>query len=131
MSHNLEKSEYKSTGTVCCRKSTYDGEEEGPDNDCEIRIIIRACVLDIPGRIEDRAKTLGHIFVLQEYDRSLNCTPTNEAFDAVHILEPQMSRNPVRAWFMYDLNVTQARSETEQSRLRHKAYLACYDGANL
>ena len=97
----------------------------------ERRIIIHARVQDIPGRIEDRAKVLGASFVQQKYGRPLNWNLRSTIFDAVHIVPPQMSQHAVKAWFIYDLNVRQFKSKTEQSELPHETYKAVHDGTDL
>ena len=101
------------------------------DGEPEIRIVIHARVQDIPGRVENRAKVLDASFVQQTYGQSLNWNLQSKVFDAVHIVPLQMSRQTIKAWFIYDLNVRQVRSKTEQSKLSHKTYKATHDGTDL
>ena len=90
----------------------------------ECRIIIRAQVLDIPGPVTVRAKTLGASFVRQKCGRALNWNPECETFDAIHLLEKQFSGNQIAAWFMYDLNVTDVRDKKQLPYIKHRVFQA-------
>ena len=88
------------------------------------RIIIRACVTDVPGDPLRRATTLGEIFAGQVLGRPLRRLPHVTEYDGVHFLPDYSSEQPVRRWFMYDLNVRCRLSKDELLAIPYRVYLA-------
>ena len=93
----------------------------------ESRIIIRARVTDIPGDPYRRPITLGDLFCTQVLRRSFNTTITASSFDFVNIPQGFDSDDPVKRWFIYDLNVA-CRPEPQDllERVPHQVYQASF-----
>jgi hypothetical protein len=70
------------------------------------RIIMRACVTDIPGDPSARSHRLGCDACSQILGRPLSVKAQTEGFDYVHVLPNFDSKNDVKAWFLYDFNFT-------------------------
>ncbi|QDS68495.1 hypothetical protein FKW77_010862 [Venturia effusa] len=73
----------------------------------QTRTIIKACVTDIPGDVLKRPFTLGELFCSKILNRQLNTRIPKADFDAVHIPGGYDSPDPLRRWFIYDLNVVE------------------------
>lgn len=95
------------------------------DDGKESRIIIRARVTDIPGDVCRRPITLGEVFCKEILGRSFNTRPSASRFDAVHIPPGFDSDQPVKRWFILDLNVACNLDKQELlERVIHKVYQA-------
>jgi hypothetical protein len=91
----------------------------------ERRIVIHARVTDIPGDPRERDITLGQLFSAKVPCRSFQQKITPEGYDHV-VIPPQFdSEEPVKRWFIYDLNVKGKKTREELLRTPHKVYLAC------
>jgi len=90
----------------------------------QTRVIIRACVKDIPGDVLRRPITLGELFCTKIFNRKLNTRIQSSGFDAVHIPQGFDSEEPVRRWFIYDLNVVTELGEEELLGIPHFVYQA-------
>jgi hypothetical protein len=73
----------------------------------QTRIVIKACVTDIPGDVRRRPITLGELFCTKILNRKLDTRIQRTGFDAVHIPGGFDSEKPLRRWFIYDLNVVE------------------------
>ncbi|RFU25280.1 hypothetical protein B7463_g11064, partial [Scytalidium lignicola] len=89
-----------------------------------IRVIIRVCVTDIPGNPLERVYQLGSDFCTQMLARPFRTKVQEEGYDAMHILPNFDPKNSVKAWFLYDFNVTRPLSKEEVLQIQHEAYLA-------
>jgi hypothetical protein len=91
----------------------------------ESRIIIRVRVTDIPGDLCRRPFTLGEILCTEILGRSFNTKPSASKFDSVHIPPGFDSDQPVKRWFIYDLNIACRLEEKELlARIPHYVYQA-------
>ncbi|KAH8698129.1 hypothetical protein GQ44DRAFT_718427 [Phaeosphaeriaceae sp. PMI808] len=88
------------------------------------RIIIKACVTDIPGDVCRRPITLGEIFCHKVLNRQLNTRIQESGFDAIHIPGGFDSKRPLRRWFIYDLNVVEELGKDELNTISHSVYQA-------
>lgn len=93
-----------------------------------LRVIIRACVTDIPGNKFARPAHLARDFSEQMRKRPFNNNLKDECHDSEHILPGFDSDDPVRAWFIIDFNVTRSLSKEEVLALPHEVYLASRQG---
>lgn len=89
-----------------------------------LRVIIRVCVTDIPGNPLERPYNLGSDFSTQILDRPLSIKVQAGGYDAMHFLPNFDSGNTVRAWFLYDFNVTAPLNKEEVLVIPHEVYLA-------
>jgi hypothetical protein len=90
----------------------------------QTRIIIKACVTDIPGEVLKRPITLGKLFCIKILNRELNTHIQRSGFDAVHVLGGYDSQTPLRRWFIYDLNVVEEIGKDELLTVPHSIYQA-------
>lgn len=89
-----------------------------------LRVIIRVCVTDIPGDPVERAYRLGCDFCEQILQRPLCIKIQAGGYDAVHLLPNFDSCNSVKAWFLYDFNVTSRLDKKQILMIPHEVYLA-------
>ncbi|KAH9208897.1 hypothetical protein DL95DRAFT_372767 [Leptodontidium sp. 2 PMI_412] len=89
-----------------------------------LRVIIRVRVMDIPSEPEARVRYLGNSFCQQILGRQMNHDSKAECHDAEHCLPNFDSKHDVKAWFLYDFNVTRSFDKEEVTRIPHKVYLA-------
>lgn len=89
-----------------------------------LRVIIRVRVMDIPSERNARVRCLGNNFCEQILGRHMNHDLKAERHDAEHCLPNFDSENDVRAWFLYDFNVTGPVDKAEVTKIPHKVYLA-------
>ncbi|KAJ5040350.1 uncharacterized protein L3040_006006 [Drepanopeziza brunnea f. sp. 'multigermtubi'] len=92
------------------------------------RVIIRACVTDIPGDPHARPHRLGRDFCQQILSRPYADDLQAECHDATHILPNLDAPNEGRAWFMYDFNVVGPLSKQEILAIPHSVYHATRRG---
>ncbi|KAH7317667.1 hypothetical protein BKA65DRAFT_541701 [Rhexocercosporidium sp. MPI-PUGE-AT-0058] len=92
------------------------------------RVIIRVCVTDIPGNPQERVYKLGRDFCQQILHRSFNNNLQDACHDAMHFLPNFDSENDVKAWFIYDFNVTKPLSKEEILAVPHAVYHATRQG---
>ena len=90
------------------------------------RVIIKAQVTKIEGTPEERVKNLGQIFGSHVLERSLNFQKDRVPHDEMHFLPRCDSKEPVEAWFMYDLNYSGELSKDELRKVPHEVYLASF-----
>ena len=93
-----------------------------------LRVIIRVCVTEIPGERENRVYCLGTDVCRQLLNRPLNNNLQDECHDAMHFLPNFDSENDVRAWFIYDFNVTGSLERAQILEIQHKVYHATRQG---
>jgi hypothetical protein len=96
--------------------------------DDPLRVIIKACVTDIPGDKLARSTTLAQVFSEQVRKRPFNNNLKAKCHDSEHILPLFDSDNAVRTWFIIDFNVTCELSKEEVLALPHEVYLATRQG---
>jgi hypothetical protein len=96
--------------------------------DDPLRVIIRACVTDIPGNKFARSTRLAQDFSEQIRKRPFNNNLKAECHDSEHILPRFDSDDAVRAWFIIDFNITRSLSKEEILALPHEVYLATRQG---
>ncbi|KAH8585954.1 hypothetical protein B0O99DRAFT_93701 [Bisporella sp. PMI_857] len=89
-----------------------------------LRVIIRVRVMDIPSGRNARVRCLGNIFCQQILSRQMNHDLKAECHDAEHCLPNFDSKYDVKAWFLYDFNVTGPLDKAEVMKIPHKVYLA-------
>lgn len=95
------------------------------DPDEEIRIIIHARVTDIPGELGRRYLTLIELFAKKLMDRPFQRQITPDGYDGSTIPPDFDSDQPIKRWFIYDLNVKGPKTREELVATTHKVYLAC------
>ncbi|KAH7317361.1 hypothetical protein BKA65DRAFT_557563 [Rhexocercosporidium sp. MPI-PUGE-AT-0058] len=88
------------------------------------RVIIRVRVMDIPADVQKRVSRLGRDFCQQILQRPFNNNLQDECHDAMHFLPNFDSENDVKAWFVYDFNVTRPLSKEEVLTIQHNVYHA-------
>ncbi|TAQ89993.1 hypothetical protein B7494_g1667 [Chlorociboria aeruginascens] len=86
--------------------------------DDPLRVIIRACVTDIPGNKFARSTRLAQDFSEQVRKRPFNNNLKAECHDSEHILPRFDSDDAVRAWFIIDFNVTRSLIFLPKDRFR-------------
>lgn len=89
--------------------------------------MIRAHVLQIPGVKEGRPHALGQIAFPCILGRSLQTT-LDTGFDAVHYAGNFDSEEDVKAWFMYDVGVTEKVDRKALEEIPLRCYLAHHEG---
>ncbi|KAJ5348205.1 hypothetical protein MYU51_011051 [Penicillium brevicompactum] len=94
------------------------------------RVIIYACVTDIVGSPQRRHLRLGEDLCMM-MNRPFQAALSPAGYDHVHIPADFDSENPIRRWFIVDLNVTQALSREEVSHIPHQVYLASRQNGKL
>ena len=90
----------------------------------QTRVIIYACVTDLPGNPQARHYTLGDLFCKQVLKRHLNAKLQVSGYDHMYIPPGFDSDQPVKRWFIYDLNVTGRLKEEELLAIPHMVFLA-------
>jgi hypothetical protein len=96
--------------------------------DEEMRVIIRVRVTDIPGDMCRRHTTLGEMFSEKVLFRPIKQNITPDGYDGIVLLPGFDSPNPVKAWFVYDLNVKGKKTQEELLMTTHKVFLASKQG---
>jgi hypothetical protein len=95
------------------------------DYSTEMRVIIRACVTDIPGEPRGRYTALGNMFCIQFLGRPLNARPNPSCYGGVYMLDGFDSDKPVKRWFIYDINVKCPYTQEKLPlNVTHKVFLA-------
>ncbi|TVY88610.1 hypothetical protein LAWI1_G008530 [Lachnellula willkommii] len=89
-----------------------------------LRVIIRVRVMDIPSERNARVRCLGNSFCQQVLGREMNLDFKARCYDAEHCLPNFDSKYDIKAWFLYDFNVTGTLDKAEVMKIRHKVYLA-------
>jgi hypothetical protein len=90
----------------------------------QTRIIIKACVTDIPGDVGERPIALGNLFCTNVLQRKLNTAIQKSGFDAVHIPGGFDSEKPLKRFFIYDLNVVEELDKGQLLTIPHFVYQA-------
>ncbi len=93
-------------------------------NSAQTRVFIRACVTDIPGEMSRRPNTLGQIFCSEVLHRDFNKDIKLSGFDSVHIPPGFESLQPIKRWFVCDLNVVSELGKEELLAIPHLVYHA-------
>ena len=88
----------------------------------QTRIIIKACVTDIPGNPQGRFSLLGDLFCQEFLGRNLDILYQGSSYDHVHIPCDFDSDQPIRRYFIYDLNITGTLQKEELLQLPHLVY---------
>ncbi|TAQ88810.1 hypothetical protein B7494_g2867 [Chlorociboria aeruginascens] len=88
------------------------------------RVIIRAWVTDIPADPQERVYCLGRDVCQQILYRPFNNNLQDKCHDAMHFLPNFDSENNVKAWFIYDFNVTGPLSKAAVLTIPHEVYQA-------
>jgi methylsterol monooxygenase len=92
------------------------------------RIIIYVCVADIPGSPQRRHIALGDAVCRDLLNRKFHATLHPAVYDHVHIPPDFDSVIPLKRWFIFDLNVREALSYNDVTRMPHLVYLASRQG---
>ena len=87
-----------------------------------IRIVIRARVTDIPGKPLDRFYTLGQLFCKQTPKGSFDEDPEHSPHDHAHVPGGFDSDEPLKRYFIYDLNIDQF---LDTKDVPYQVFLAC------
>jgi hypothetical protein len=90
----------------------------------QTRVIIYACVTDVPGNPQARHHTLRDLFCNQVLKRPLSATLQVSGYDNIYIPPGFDSDQPVKRWFIYDLNVTGTLEDDELLAIPHMVFLA-------
>jgi hypothetical protein len=93
-----------------------------------LRVIIRVCVTDIPAKPVERVYRLGRDFCQQILHRPFNKNLQDECHDAMHFLPNCDSEKNVKAWFLYDFNVTGPLDKVQVLAIPHEVYHATRQG---
>jgi hypothetical protein len=88
----------------------------------QTRIIIKACVTDIPGNPQGRFSLLGDLFYQEFLRRNLDILYQGSSYNYVHIPCGFDSDQPIRRYFIYDLNITGTLQKEELLQLPHLVY---------
>lgn len=80
--------------------------------------------MDIPSGRFARARCLGDSFCEQVLGRKMNHDIQAKCHDADHCLPNFDSENDVKAWFLYDFNVTRPLDKLEVIEIPHRVYHA-------
>ncbi|KAL4936217.1 hypothetical protein BDV06DRAFT_233630 [Aspergillus oleicola] len=95
------------------------------------RVVIYALVTDIPGIPERRFTTLGEMFCEQILGRGLDRAVKPSSYDFVHIPPDFDSEDPIKRWFIMDLNVREELSREDVQHLPHLVYLASWQQGHM
>jgi methylsterol monooxygenase len=95
------------------------------------RIIIYACVTDIDGCPQRRHAKIGEDFCATILNRGFNPTLHQAGYDHVHIPANFDSQQPLKRWFILDLDVVQTLSQEDVLQLPHEIYLASQQNGKL
>lgn len=88
------------------------------------RIVIYACLTDIDGCPQGRHVNVGKDFCQAVLNRPFNSTLRPDGYDHVHIPGDFDSQEPLKRWFILDLDVTRPLNKEDVLRLPHQVYLA-------
>ena len=78
------------------------------------------------GKTRVKGYRLGRDFCQETLKRPFNKSLQDECHDAMHLLPKFDSENEVKAWFLYDFNVTGPLGRREVFTIRHEVYLATW-----
>ncbi|KAF1991386.1 hypothetical protein K402DRAFT_322753 [Aulographum hederae CBS 113979] len=92
------------------------------------RVIIQACVTDIPGCPRKRFHVLGDDFCQYRLGRSFQWQVSVSGYDGCLILADCDSDEPLKRWFVYDFHVKTLLTEEEVLGLPHEVYRASRQG---
>ncbi|EAU31844.1 predicted protein [Aspergillus terreus NIH2624] len=93
------------------------------------RVIVYTCVTDIPGDPQRRHNTLGQALCKQVFGREFHAELRPSSYDHVHIPADFDSDQPLKRWFIFDLNVKDQITVEAVSQIPHAVYLAsCQSG---
>lgn len=95
------------------------------------RIVIYARVTDIDGCPQGRHVKIGEEFCENILSPPFRPSVHPEGYDHVHIPGDFDSQEPLKRWFILDLDVTQPLSEEDVLQLPHQVYLASQQGGKL
>ncbi|KAL4943989.1 hypothetical protein BDV06DRAFT_220758 [Aspergillus oleicola] len=93
-----------------------------------MRIVVCVCVSDIPGNPQARHIALGDAVCRDLFSRKLHTTVCPAVYDHVHIPGDFDSDQPLKRWFIFDLNVKETLSRNDVTRLPHLVYRASREG---
>ncbi|KAL4923064.1 sterol desaturase family protein [Aspergillus undulatus] len=93
-----------------------------------MRVIVRACVSDIPGNPQGRHIALGDAVCRDLLSRRFHATLSPAVYDHVHIPGEFDSELPLKRWFIFDLNVKEPLSRNDVTQLPHLVYRASRQG---
>ncbi|KAJ0419686.1 hypothetical protein BJY00DRAFT_285740 [Aspergillus carlsbadensis] len=91
-----------------------------------LRAVVYANVTDIPGNPQRRHNTLSEAFCEHVLNREFCMTYEPSCYDHVHIPPDFDSHNPLKRWFIIDLNVKEPLSRESVVQIPHLVYLASY-----
>lgn len=89
-----------------------------------VRAVVYANVTDIPGNPQRRPDTLAEAFCSQVLGREFNPTLQPSSYDHVHIPAEFDSDQPLKRWFIIDINVKEQLTTESVKRIPHQVYLA-------
>jgi len=92
----------------------------------QTRVIIRACVTDIPSEMSWRPNTLRQIFCSEVLHRDFNKDIKLSGYDSMHISPGFESLQPIKQWFVCDLNVVSELGKEELLVIPHLVYHASW-----
>lgn len=95
------------------------------------RIVIYARVTDITGCPRRRYLTLGEAFCANVLGHEYHYDLDPAGYDHVHIPADFCSSEPLKRWFILDLDVMQPLTKEEVSQLPHEVYLASLQDGEL
>lgn len=95
------------------------------------RIVIYVCVIDIDGCPQRRHVKIGEDFCDLVLKRAFNPTLHPAKYDHIHIPADFDSLEPLKRWFILDLNVTEPLSREDVLQLPHQVYLASQQSGKL
>lgn len=95
------------------------------------RIVIYACVTDIDGWPQSRYVKIAGAFCENVLNRAFNHTLNPEGYDHIHIPGDFDSLQPLRRWFILDLDVIQRLDKEDVLRLPHQVFLATRQSGEL
>ena len=86
------------------------------------RVILHVCVTDLPGLPQNRHNFLGTLFCEQVLNRRFNNQLQVSKYDYMHLPPNFDTDQPVRRWFVCDLNVKGRLSKDDVLSLPHRVY---------
>jgi methylsterol monooxygenase len=98
---------------------------------CAARVVIWTCVTDIPGVPQGRHHALAQAFCAKHLQRDFNWKLQASGYDHVHIPGDFDSDQPLKRWFILDLNVTGELGKEDVLRIPHQVFLASYQTKEL
>ncbi|KAL3476376.1 hypothetical protein BJX99DRAFT_142321 [Aspergillus californicus] len=90
------------------------------------RVVLYANVTDIPGNPQRRFITLAEAFCKNVLDRDFYPIVQPFSYDHVHIPGDYDSNQPLKRWFIIDLDVKEELATEIVAQLPHLVYLASY-----